>query len=87
VTDLEALDPHRLGDGPQRLSLSPQGRHLTDGRLLGLVRRELAVLAATIAERDDSPEIAAPRFLVSLDLCNPFADAVALGFGEGGRDG
>ena len=49
MADLEALGLHRLGDGPQRLSLSPQSRHLADGRLLGLVRRELAVLTAAIA--------------------------------------
>jgi hypothetical protein len=48
VADFEALGLHRLCDGPQRLSLSPQGRYVTDSRLLGFVRPELAVLAAAI---------------------------------------
>ena len=45
------------------------------------------MLAATITERHDAAEITAPRFLVSLDLSDPFADAVALSFGESRRDG
>ena len=45
------------------------------------------MLAATIAERDDAAEVTTTRFLVSLDLPNPFADAVALGLSEGRRDG
>jgi DNA invertase Pin-like site-specific DNA recombinase len=38
-----SLGLHRLRDGPQRLSLSPQSNHLADGRLLGLVRRHDAL--------------------------------------------
>jgi DNA invertase Pin-like site-specific DNA recombinase len=71
VTDLEALGLHRLGDGPQRLSLSPQSRHLTDSRLLGLVWRELAMLTATIAERHDAPDLSK----LFLTIAAAFAEA------------
>ena len=46
VTDLEAFGPHRVGDGPQRPSLSPPRDHFEDSLLLGLMRGELAALAA-----------------------------------------
>ena len=38
-----------------------------------------------LAKQHDPAEIAAPRLLVSLDLPNPFANAIALGLCEGSR--
>jgi hypothetical protein len=52
--------------------------------LLRLTRDELAALGATEPEGDFPAEIPVPRFLVRLHLPDAFADAVSLGFGEGG---
>ena len=38
---------HRITDCPERPSLSPQRDHFSDGLLLGLVRDEFAVVAAS----------------------------------------
>ena len=65
----------------------PQSHHLADGCLLALMRRKLAMLAATIAERHDAAEIAAPRLLISLDLSDPLTNAIALGLRESCCDG
>ena len=86
MADLMAFRLHGLGDGPQRLSLSPQRDHFADRLLLGLMRDELAVVAAPEPERDLAAEISAARLLVGLHLSNALADAVALGLGEGGGD-
>ena len=51
VADLEAFSPHLLRYCPERLSLSMQGEHLADGRLLALMRRQFAMLTAAIAKR------------------------------------
>ena len=55
--------------------------------MLGLVRDQLAVVAAPKAEGHDAAEIAPPRPLVGLALADTLADAVALGFGKGRSDG
>jgi hypothetical protein len=87
MAHLEALGAHRLGDGPQRLSLSPQSYHLAYCRVFAFMQRQLALLTPMIAKRNNAAEVTATRLLVSLDLSDPFADAVALGLSEGGRDG
>src|ERR1700688_3513968 len=48
---------HRVSDGPQRLSLAPERDHFADRLLLGLMRDELAVVAAPETKRDDPAEI------------------------------
>jgi hypothetical protein len=67
--------------------LSPQRDHLLDRLLVGLVRDQLAVVAALKAERHDAAEIPATRLLVGFRLRNPLANAIALGLGKGGGDG
>jgi hypothetical protein len=42
VADLEALRPHGLRDGPERLSLSAQSDHFADRLSLGLMWDELS---------------------------------------------
>src|ERR1700733_10748592 len=74
------------GDGPQRLSLSAQSDHFADRLLLGLMRHELAVVAAPEPERYLPAEIAAARLLVGLHLPDPLSNAITFGFGEGGSD-
>ena len=86
MADLMAFRLHRLGDGPQRLSLRPQRDHFADGLLLGLMRDQLAVVAAPEPKRDFPAEVSAARLLVGLHLPDALADAIALGLGEGGGD-
>jgi hypothetical protein len=67
---LEPLGLHRFREGPERLSLGPQTHHLANGRLLGLLQRQLAVLTATIAKRYDAAEGRWGMALDSLRLIN-----------------
>ena len=77
---------HRIGDGPQRLSLRPQCHDFPDGLVLGFMRDKLAALAKAEPKRHLPAEIAAARLLVGLHLPDLFADSVALRLREGGGD-
>jgi transcriptional regulator with XRE-family HTH domain len=78
---------HRLGDRPQRLSLTAQSDHFADRLLLGLMRHELAVVAAPEPERNLPAEIATARLLVGLHLPDPLPNAITLGLSKGCGDG
>ena len=86
VADPEALRLHRLGDGPQGLSLPAQRDHFPDGLLLGRDLDQLARFAPPEPKWDLSTEIPPARFLIGFYLPDPLADAVALGLGERGGD-
>jgi hypothetical protein len=53
---------HRVSDGPQRLSLRPERDDFANSLLLGLIRDEIAVLAAPETERNLAAEIPARAF-------------------------
>ena len=73
------------GDGPERPSLRPQCDHFANCLLLGLVRDELAIVAAP--EPEGNPKIPPTGLLIGLHLPDTLADAVALGLGECGQLG
>src|ERR1700722_10197527 len=87
VADLEAFRLHRLADGPQRVALGPQLRHLANSLLLVLMLDKLTAFAAPVAERHDAAEITPAGLLVGLHLSDALADAVALSFCECRGDG
>jgi hypothetical protein len=86
MAELMAFRRHRVSDGPQRLSLRPERDDLANSLLLGIMRDEIAVLAAPETERNLAAEIPAPRFLVGLHLSDPLPDAISLGLRKGGGD-
>jgi hypothetical protein len=63
-----------LGDGPQRLSFSPQRRDFTDRLLLGLMWDKFAVVATPETKGNFPAEIAAARLLVGFHLGNTLAE-------------
>ena len=86
MADLVALVSYSGSDGPERFSFAAQYNHFPDRLLLGLMRNEIAAIAATEPERDLAAEIPAPGLLIGFHLANALADAIPLGLGEGGRD-
>ena len=68
MTDPVAFRLRRLGNRPQRLSLSAQRNHFADRRLLSLVRDSSAVVAAPEPKGHLPAKIPPTGLLIGLDL-------------------
>src|ERR1700722_15175096 len=75
--DLEPLRCYGGGDAPQGLPVGLHFYHQGDGLLLGLVLRELAVVAALEPERNRPAGIAPTGFVVFLTLADSLRETVA----------
>jgi hypothetical protein len=74
-------------DRAQRRAAAAHLRHAPDRPLLLGHLNQLAGTTDAPAEGDDAAQVAPPRPLVGLHVCDALADAVALGLGHGGEDG